>query len=284
MELKEVLRSWISGVVVLAALLPVSPSYSKELAGKTEQGDQAVGVRYAEGRLSVHVIDRPLDDILDEIARQGGFHIRRGLRSEESITIRFEQLSLELGLRRLLRDRSYALRYPSRTKSSSQSMRFGPLDLMIFPFVAQFSHDAPVLAELAAPDPIPNGSKREADITRLRTALNSEAASAREIAVIELAELDHPEVVDLLQSVINDRDVLVREAVVMSLAVIGGDDAASALTSVLHDDDTAVREMAVNALSDIGGDYAVAMLQAAQDNADAVRESALQAPKPVSRR
>lgn len=66
---------------------------------------------FAEGRLSVTATDAPLDDVVREVARAVGAEVKGAVHTPKQVTLAFEDTPLEDGLRRVLGEQPFSLRY-----------------------------------------------------------------------------------------------------------------------------------------------------------------------------
>lgn len=96
---------------------PLKPAAAKGPPGS----NLAAAIRFDNGLLSVRIKGLPLSQILSEIVRQGNLTLVSYGPLDENISIEFKNLSLEEGLRRILRHHSFALAHapPEPDKASS---------------------------------------------------------------------------------------------------------------------------------------------------------------------
>lgn len=215
-------------------------------------------VQFAHGRLSLDVENVLLERLLREIAAEAKFTLVFSGRLEERITIAFDALPLDKALRRLLRNRNFALEYSEVENTDKRTKVARPTTLWIYtgttkgadaPQTARFSEQSqspPVAAVPASPEPADRGAAAET------LADQRDAAS-----------------VPALRLALRDRDQQVREAAIAALVEIGGDEAANALAVALTDEHPWLREVAVSALGEIGGETAIRLLQQALSDTDA---------------
>ncbi|MFQ5937693.1 MAG: HEAT repeat domain-containing protein [Acidiferrobacterales bacterium] len=244
--------------------------------GKEETLQTVAGphlVLLADGYLTVRVQDISLRELLDEIARKSGLTVVRYVALDQRVTLEFHQLSLEQGLRRILRHRSFVLEYAQQTPEKRPSAVARPKTVWILPQGGEKYAVQRRIVESANAGF--SGEDIATKISRLRTTLSSEDAEEREEAVVELGESGHAEAVAPLTVALADRNEDVREAAIVSLAEIGGAEAAQALAIALRDEDPRTREGAVDALGEIGGEIAIGLLERAlADDKQFVREAA----------
>ncbi len=264
----------------LTVSLPLLSTIAEAKNGATtaEERLQAITgahlVRFANGYLSLRVEDVRLGELLDVIARLTGLTVVRYVALEQRVTLQFQRLPVEQGLRRILRHRSFVLEYAQPApKEKSSAVVARPKVLWVLPQADEKYADQPRLVEPTGGGPSKEGLAKET--AKLQIALGSEDAEHRQQAALELGESGRVEAVTPLSQALTDRSKHVRKAAVASLAEIGGTQAAQALHVALADQDPRVREAAVNALGAIGGDVAVGLLnQALADDVRFVREAA----------
>lgn len=68
-------------------------------------------VRYVDGRLTVDVVNMPLEDLLMELGRQSGARVRVEGLDNRTVTDAFTRLSLDAALRRLVAEKNFSLTY-----------------------------------------------------------------------------------------------------------------------------------------------------------------------------
>ena len=96
------------GVAVLAVFVPGTVQARLAERGRS-QNVQLVHV--ANGLLTINVHEVPLSKLLKEIARHSGLALQGQASIAEWITVQFQQVRLEDGLRSILDGQSYALEY-----------------------------------------------------------------------------------------------------------------------------------------------------------------------------
>ena len=243
----------------------------KTTKAERQPSQSAPFIQFANDLLTVKVKGLPLKELLDEIARQSGLAVVVSESLDNKITIQFDQLPFDEGMRLILRHHSFALAYAQQTPGERHSTV--PETLWIF---SKGGKGYPTKSTVL------DGHTRRTslkhvppDIRRLEAALISGDSSEREDAVDALGESGRPEAVELLSMALEDADEDVREAAVDALEEIGGDEAAQALAIALEDEDSSVREEAVEAPGEIGGETAMGLLEQALADADeSIRETA----------
>jgi hypothetical protein len=123
---------WRTAVVVLALALAVPPgrAANEEPPAKpaaTKDKQPARVITYRNDKLTIHVQDVPVREVLDEIGRQAGAEIRGELTTPFSVTVDFDDIDMNEGLRRLLRDQNFAIGYGDEERLTSISLLGGPL-------------------------------------------------------------------------------------------------------------------------------------------------------------
>ncbi len=262
-------------LAVCLALLPVIAQ--AETCATNDRGFQTFGepclVRFFNGDLSVRVKAFSLRDLLEEIARQGGFRLVVYTTLDERVNLEFQKLPLDQGLRRILRDRSYLLEYAWLSFNTPLAAGARARTLWILPQGEQEDSVPRAIIEQRTA-----GSSNEhwaMEFARLQAILTNGQSSDREEAVLELGDSGRADAVPILSLALGDENEDVRAAAVSALLDIGGDEAAYAISIALIDTDPSVRTEAVDALGEIGGKLAMDVLEQAMEAGDAsVREAA----------
>jgi type II secretory pathway component HofQ len=96
------------------------------LAVETSQSQ----VLFADNRLTVEVKDVSLVWLLQEIARQSGLTLEYNGSLEERVTIRFNNLPIDEGLRRILHEQNFALEYVQERQEKNQSTVLRPVNTL----------------------------------------------------------------------------------------------------------------------------------------------------------
>lgn len=230
-------------------------------------------VRCADGFLSVKVQDITLVELLNEAASQCGFTVVRYGALEQRLSMEFHGLTPAQGLRRILGNRSYALRYAPIMSGKRLATVARPETLWILPqgdekYSAQSAIAATTGGGFFRHDP-------SIDASRLGSILSNGNVEDKEQAAMALGKWGHASAVAPLSQALADNNAEVREAAIASLAEIGSTDAAQALAIPLRDGNPRVREQAVDALGDVGGQVATHLLQQALgDEVAFVRQAA----------
>jgi len=233
-------------------------------------------IQYSDGFLTVNVQDVSLLELLQEIAHQCGLTVMVYGELDDRITIQFEELALDKGLRFILRQHNFILSSDKQAAGGLQSPDPPPRKLLIYSETSQGLSNKTMAIDGSKLGKIPKDVA--ADLQRLQEDLLDEDWEVRADAAEALGEIKRPEAIRLLSFALNDEDEDVRESVVYALANIGGDEAVQAITVALRDVESWVRESAVEALGEIGGENAVnALATALQDDDPSVREMTVEA-------
>ena len=101
--------------------------------GQGQSSPSGVFVHFADDHLPVKARDVPLRKLLEEIARQSGLTLVLRDALEDDITIEFNRLSLDEGLRRILRQQSFAVEYSQPKRKDGQPTTVRPTELWVLP-------------------------------------------------------------------------------------------------------------------------------------------------------
>ncbi len=261
--------------LTLSSAITQAEDKLKITEAETQPSQGARFIQFVNDQLTVKVEHVSLQELLEEIARQGGLTLVLSGSLADRITIEFHQLPLEEGLRRILSKRNFAVEYSTTSEQSASTVR-RPTKLWIFSKAEiGFRVQTTVVDGNTRGDSLIDVAT---DIRRLQVALTSEDPGEREDAVDALGESGRPEAVAPLRLALADEDEDVREAAIAALTNIGGEEAAQALAIALQDKDASLREEALAALGEIGGDAAAqALAIALQDEDSSMREEAVEA-------
>jgi len=107
---------------VLLCLVSIVQAEDKQKAAKTQtqQSQRAPSVQFDNDLLTVKADDVPLQEVLQEIARQSDLSVEGSGLLEDKITIQFDRLALDEGLRLILRRYSFALVYVQKAPEGTQ--------------------------------------------------------------------------------------------------------------------------------------------------------------------
>ena len=87
---------------------------------RTQQSQSALSVQFANDLLTVKAEDAPLQEVLQEIARQSDLSVEGSVLLEDKITIQFDRRALDDGLQLILRRYSFALVYVKKVPEGTQ--------------------------------------------------------------------------------------------------------------------------------------------------------------------
>jgi type II secretory pathway component GspD/PulD (secretin) len=93
---------------------------AKATKPQTQQSQRALSVQFDNDLLTVKAEDVPLQEVLQEIARQSDLSVEGSRLLEDKITIQFDRLALDEGLRLILRRYSFALVYVQKAPEGTQ--------------------------------------------------------------------------------------------------------------------------------------------------------------------
>jgi hypothetical protein len=243
------------------------------------------------GRITAKLDEVPLPKVLEAIARASGARIELHGAIDETVSADIESLSIEEGLKRVLRGRNAVFYYKSKSIKPGNAFGWSLSEVQIFglngesmDLVASFDFGAEAVTNLAKGretrpaietprDPVIDGLAKQL--------LESSDGEARRNAARELGQVDDPDVIEpLSEALLKDADDSVRIAAASALAETWDEGAVAPLAlSALHDDSEEVREAAVRALGTTWSEDAVpTLLMVLSSDGDAmVREQAARA-------
>jgi hypothetical protein len=196
------------GVLALWALVTLILSATP---GVAEETSPPLSVKWNQGFLAVSARDTVLRDILSEMSRVSGIrvYLESSIAAEERLTIDFDGLTPEEGLRRLLRANNFILVYSSGalaevrvyTEGRGQFVRLATPAAAPSPRAARARRSGaaqPQAATEAKTEPAPPAraaaAAPDAELVRLRTqALSNPDPSERAAGLDELASSDNIE-------------------------------------------------------------------------------------------
>lgn len=239
------------------------------VSGNNQAGETPLVIHIQNDRMTARVKGIPLGKVLREIGNQIPAKIVSFAPDEELIIDNFSCLTLEKGLKRLLRNFNVTLVYGKEEKSKNRGS--------IIRKVIILSKSEERRNKVAEPEtvPLPGDSSLET----LRAALKDEDPFIREDAINSLgASKDESSIELLSRALLTDADRDVRRSAVDALEIIGSERANGPLKEALKDADAEVRRSAVDALGSIGGEAAIDSLKEALKDVDSeVRRSAVDA-------
>ncbi len=106
--------------LLLATLILFYVDNSVAMEKNKLQVKQFPGIDFRNGLLKVSVENESLKDVMDDVSRKAGIKIIVNFSTEEEMTVSFDYLPLENGVRRLLKGYDYALMYCSEEEDSAK--------------------------------------------------------------------------------------------------------------------------------------------------------------------
>lgn len=205
--------------------------------------------------VSVDARNVRVGEVLEEIVRQSGLVLISYAPLSERITLQLERLPLSEALRRILRDRSFALQ-------KTQTGRRGKL--WIFSSHPDRSNDVRSV----------QGARES--FAWASGALTHPEKETRLDAVSVLGGVgNHNAAMALVTAALSDAAPEVREEALFTLGEIGDETSVPFLKLALGDPDADVREAALEALGEIGGESAMRLLrQTAASGHPSIRDAA----------
>ncbi len=198
------------------------------------QTSQSAFVRFADDRLTVEVSRVPLQGLLREIARQSGLDIMIHGSLEESVSMKFDRLSFDQGLRRILRRHSFVFEYAGETKSTVRRLKAL--------WVLANGKRVPSHKRMAHADIEWTSSPYiETEMPAQPTSYPEEEESLIEV----LAGVDGEEVIQDLAIALQDEDPLLRAEVIAAIGEAGGATAVRSLDRSLLNSDARAQGTAV---------------------------------------
>ena len=256
---------WAQITLGVAVLTIFVPGTVQARPAERSRSQNVQRVHVANGLLTINVHEVHLSMLLEEIARQSGLALEGQASIAEWITVQFQQIRLEEGLRVIVDGQSYTLEYSLVTRNEGDIARV-PTRLWIFrKGGGSRASRGPVDHEAQA-----NLANVSIGLPRLRAVL--EGADDRWDkwdATEALAERNSEVALPLLRFALADQDEDVRLAGVDALATLGGEGAAEALEIELRDRESWIREEAIEALEAVGGDRAAKSLVITLQDEDA---------------
>ena len=232
--------------------------------------------------LTLRVTNAPLKEVLAEIVKQSGVQITIHGELEGLCSADFSDLSLEEGLKRLVKDFNHVFIYgPEASKKS---------DLVIQKVII-YAEKATGLnwgetPRVVAPQKQPSQPSTAPSFEELVKALGDTDPEIREETVDVMADMEDERVIGHLTRVLlSDKDGDVRESAAMALEDLADRRSIGPLVRALRDPYAGVRESAVDALREIGGEDVIRPLMGAlKDEDEDVREAAARALKRLTGR
>jgi hypothetical protein len=257
---EDVRQTWLTVVVCLGGALG-SVIGCGPLGDEAERGRSDLRVDVAGGAASVEARDATVKEVLEEIARQSGLVIVPYAPLDERVTLKFEHLPLSEALRRILRDRSFALQqneggrrgklwvFSNEPDRSERPARQGAGESLATASRALTDHDKET--RLDAISVLAGVGDQDAATALVTAALSDVAPEVREEAVYVLGEIGGETSIPFLSHALADPNADVREAAVEALGEIGGEKATRLLRQTVANGHRSIRDTAAGVLSDL---------------------------------
>ena len=223
--------------------------------------------------LSAKIEGVPLEIVMAELARQAQVKVSVAESATgELVSVELENLPLEQGIRQILYDKNYSLRYSDQPASSRGRGGSTITEIHVVGARAKPAQHATSAASIQIGSSWVVSVARVQDgdeptVASLLAAVNNADPKARREAVEALVGAGDDVAVDTLgQLVLND--VEVRETAAMTLAGMGSSKALGMLGQILADSRPDVRRNAAEAIASIGGEQALMLLQGSLADAD----------------
>lgn len=224
--------------------------------------------------LSATIEGVPIEIVLAELARQ--IQVKVSVAESmtgELITLELDSLPLEHGIKQILQDKDYALRYTDRPASSRGSAGATITEIHVVGARAKPAQSATSAASVQnrrsrTVDAAGPQVEDESTIASLIAAVNSPDPRDRHAAVEALVGVGDDLAVAMLGQLVMS-DVEVRETAAMTLAGMGSSKALGMLGQLIADGRPDVRRNAAEAISSIGGDQALMLLRGSLTDSDA---------------
>ena len=223
--------------------------------------------------LSAKIEGVPLEIVMAELARQAQVKVSVAESATgEVVSVELENLPLEQGIRQILYDKNYSLRYSDQPASSRGRGGSTITEIHVVGARAKPAQHATSAASIQIGSSWVVSVARVQDgdeptVASLLAAVNNADPKARREAVEALVGAGDDVAVDTLgQLVLND--VEVRETAAMTLAGMGSSKALGMLGQILADSRPDVRRNAAEAIASIGGEQALMLLQGSLADAD----------------
>jgi len=223
-------------------------------------------VEVINGRLTVQLEDVSLPNLLEMVAQKTGARILLHGPADETVSMTFQKVPLEEGLRRLLGERNAAYFYSSQSKGVAKSPDVILKEVLIFGTGAGASSEIRVFT-------VSQSSSDQGNWRAVGTiAKDANGPSGG-------GEYD-PVIAGLAKQLLEEKNAESRKEAAENLGETWDENAATPLTEALFQDpDSNVRAAAAKALGETWNEHVVVPLTEAmlQDSSAAVREAAAQA-------
>ena len=248
------------------------------LRADTPKGEEIFEVKFENGQLSVKLKNSPLEKVLKEIMSQSGAKIWLNDSIDTTITIEFQNLPIEEGVRKIIKNKNYAFVFaPHESKDGKLSI----ISSHKSKETAVKGKD--VLSKKPVQKPVQPAVKkgkpkkeRRSFEELVKEALENPSADKREDAIIALGETKDKKAIEVISKALtNDASEDVRLSCIDALLEIGDKSVVDVVSVALKDKEPWVRESAVEALGELGGEAAVELIKnALNDDDGSVRELA----------
>jgi HEAT repeat protein len=230
-------------------------------ASQNKHSQEARIIQFTNELLTVNVRDMALTELLQEIERQSGLNIMSYKSLEERITMQFHQLSMDVGLRRILRQQNFAMAYAQQIEEGKSTVR-RPRKLWIFPGGENGYPIHTMLVEDTEQGVGENdlGSLEDIGVDNSVEALtlalsNEKSEELRQEIILNMGWIGDERAIEPLARVLReDQNSEVRESAIIALMQIGGDGIIDPIIKAKTDKDSTVRELAVIALAEVEGE------------------------------
>lgn len=250
---------WLAMSVTFLPTLNQAEDIPKIAASQNRHSQKARIIQFSNDRLTLNIKDIALTELLDEIARQSGLTVMSYKSLEEKITIQIHQISLDAGLRRILRQHNFVVGYSQQLEENKSTVR-RPRKLWIFPGGKKQNFINTMPLEDVRKDLSDNDLGSLADnridnsVESLILALSKEKSEeVRQEIILDLGWLGDKRAIEPLAKILrDDQNPEVRESAIIALMEIGGNGVIDPLINAKMDHDSTVRELSIIALSEVG--------------------------------
>jgi hypothetical protein len=111
---------WITVIFTCLVNIVQAEDVPKATKTRAQQSQSALFIQFDNDLLTVKAEGVPLQELLQEIARQSDLSIEGSGLLEDKITIQFDRLAIDEGLRLILRRHSFALVYVKKASEGTQ--------------------------------------------------------------------------------------------------------------------------------------------------------------------
>ncbi len=244
----------------------------------TPKGEEILEVKLKNGQISVKLKNAPLEKVLKEIMSQSGAKIWLNDSIDTTITIEFQNLPIEEGVRKIIKNKNYAFVFaPNESKDGKLSIISSYKSQETTAKGKNEFFKKPVQKPLqpAVKKDKPKKERRSFE-ELVKEALENPDADKREDAIIALGETKDTKAIEVISKALtNDSSEDVRLSCIDALLEIGDKSVVDIVSVALKDKEPWVRESAVEALGELGGEAAIELIKnALNDDDGSVRELA----------